>query len=85
MAAKRGTKTGATSITTAAAVRARICTPNGLMVNGQPNPNGTGRYCAPLRCYCGGCDGYEEQRAAAEQVRLREYEKIRNKDPRRKQ
>ncbi len=26
-----------------------------LMTNGKPNPTGTGRYCAPLRCYCGRC------------------------------
>lgn len=83
MAAKR-TKTGATSITTAAVVRVRTPTPNGLMTNGQPNPTGPGRYCPPLVCYCGSCVGYEEQRAAADRVRDREYEKIRNKDPRRK-
>lgn len=23
--------------------------------NGLPNPTGTGRYCAPKRCYCGRC------------------------------
>lgn len=23
--------------------------------NGQPNPTGTGPYCAPNRCYCGSC------------------------------
>lgn len=25
-----------------------------LMQNGQPNPTGTGRYCPPRVCYCGG-------------------------------
>lgn len=25
-----------------------------LMVNGQPNPGGPGRYCPPRVCYCGG-------------------------------
>lgn len=37
-----------------------------LMRDGQPNPTGTGRYCAPRRCYCGGCPGYAEQRRAAD-------------------
>jgi hypothetical protein len=40
------------------------------MVNGEPNPTGTGRYCAPLRCYCGTCPGYVAQVAAAD----RQYE-----------
>lgn len=26
-----------------------------IMVNGQPNPTGTGRYCPPKACYCGKC------------------------------
>lgn len=26
-----------------------------LMVNGEPNPTGTGRYCPPKICYCGTC------------------------------
>lgn len=37
-----------------------------LMANGQPNPTGEGRYCAPNRCYCRTCPGYEQQAAAAE-------------------
>jgi len=29
------------------------------MVNGSPNPTGTGRYCMPAgTCYCGGCAHY---------------------------
>lgn len=43
-----------------------------LMATGQPNPTGTGRYCAPLRCYCGSCPGYDEQVAAAELTYQRE-------------
>lgn len=30
-----------------------------LMVNGEPNPTGTGRYCAPNRCYCRGCPSWQ--------------------------
>lgn len=26
-----------------------------LMLNGEPNPTGTGRYCPPAVCWCGGC------------------------------
>ena len=29
-----------------------------VMVNGEPNPTGTGRYCAPNRCYCRTCPSY---------------------------
>lgn len=36
-----------------------------VMVDGQPNPTGTGRYCAPNRCYCGACPGYADQVAEA--------------------
>jgi hypothetical protein len=45
------------------------------MANGEPNPTGTGRYCPPRVCYCGGCPwwtqapapDYERVRQAAEQ------------------
>lgn len=26
-----------------------------VMVDGRPNPTGTGRYCPPRLCWCGGC------------------------------
>lgn len=26
-----------------------------VMLNGEPNPTGTGRYCPPAVCYCGKC------------------------------
>lgn len=48
-----------------------------VMQNGQPNPTGTGRYCPPAVCYCGGCSwwrpaptpNYDAARAAlAERV-----------------
>lgn len=32
-------------------------TPAPVMVNGQPNPTGTGPYCLAV-CYCGGCPHY---------------------------
>lgn len=83
MTSQDSTKTGVTSITTAADVPAESTTPTSsttprTMVNGQPNPTGVGPYCAPDRCYCGGCAGYEQQRAAADQQYKRELEKARN-------
>ncbi len=51
-----------------------------VMVDGRPNPTGTGRYCLPPpgTCYCGGCPHHTpalrpNYRAAIEALHGREY------------
>jgi hypothetical protein len=55
-----------------------------VMVNGQPNPTGTGRYCMPSRCHCTKCPGYPGQKAMADRAYERELEKARAQNPNRR-